>query len=93
MRANSDIEAAVCGSLQNFIGTDGTSGAANDNFNTYREADGLAGTIFMQSAGVDPDAAQWGTLALATPLIPPVKTGGGWRRFLFPPSRWRVRGG
>ncbi len=62
----SDIEAAVCGSLQNFIGADGTSGAPNNNFNTYREADGLAG-LFMQSAGVDPAAPQWGTLALATP--------------------------
>ena len=61
-----DIEAAVCGSLQNFIGADGTSGAPIDNFNSYREADGLAG-LFMQSAGVDPDAAQWGTLALTTP--------------------------
>ena len=58
---DADIEASVCGSLQNFIGADGNSGAANDNFNTFREADGLAG-LFMQSAGVDPDAAQWGTL-------------------------------
>lgn len=71
-----DIEAAVCGSLQNFIGADGTSGAPNDNFNTYREADGLAG-LFMQSAGVDPEAAQWGTLALTTPLPPSI-----------PPSGW-----
>lgn len=63
---DSDIEAAVCGSLQNFIGADGTSGAARDNFNSYREADGLTG-LFMQSAGVDPEAPQWGTLALATP--------------------------
>ena len=61
-----DIEAAVCGSLQNFIGADGTDGAPNDNHNSYRESDGMAG-IFMKSAGVDPDAPQWGTLALATP--------------------------
>ncbi len=61
-----DIEAAVCGSLQNFIGADGTSGVAKDNYTTYREAEGLAG-LFMQSAGVDPEAAQWGTLALTTP--------------------------
>ena len=61
-----DIEAAVCGSLQNFIGADGTSGAAKDNYISYREADGLAG-LFMQSAGVDPEAPQWGTLALTTP--------------------------
>ena len=66
----SDVEAAVCGSLQNFVGADGTSGAPNDNHNTYREADGLAG-LYMQSAGVDPDAAQWGTLALTTPWQPP----------------------
>ena len=64
---DADIEAAVCGSLRNFIGTDGTNGAPRGNVNSYREADGLAG-IVMESAGVDPDAPQWGTLALATPL-------------------------
>jgi len=63
--SDADIEAAVCGSLQNFIGADGTSGAAKDNHNSYREADGLAG-IFMQSAGVDRDTPQWGSLALTT---------------------------
>ena len=65
---DADIEAAVCGSLNNFIGQDGTSGAPNDNVNSYREADGLAG-LFMESQGVDPDTPQWGTLALAT-LLP-----------------------
>ena len=63
---DSDIQAALCGSLQNFIGADGTSGAAKANSNTYREQDGLAG-IFMSSDGVNPDAPQWGTLALTTP--------------------------
>ncbi|MCY4248281.1 MAG: GH116 family glycosyl-hydrolase, partial [Chloroflexi bacterium] len=62
-----DIEAAVCGSLRNFIGTDGSSGAPKSNINHYREADGLAG-LFMESIGVAPDAPQWGTLALAAPL-------------------------
>ena len=61
-----DIEAAVCGSLQNFIGTDGTSGECRQNVNSYREQDGLAG-IFMASEGVDTDAAQWGNVALTTP--------------------------
>ena len=65
--SESEIEAAVCGSLNNFIGADGTSGAPKDDHNAYREADGLAG-IFMESAGVSPDAPQWGTLALSTPL-------------------------
>ena len=64
--SDADIEAAVCGSLNNFIGADGTSGAPKDNRNSYREADSLAG-IFMESAGVDRDAPQWGTLALTTP--------------------------
>ncbi len=64
--SDSDIEAAVCGSLQNFIGTDGNSGACKDNVNSYREQDGLAG-IFMRSDGVDRESAQWGTLALTTP--------------------------
>ena len=64
--SDSDIEAAVCGSLQNFIGADGTTGEPKDNVNTYREDDGLAG-LFMQSTGVDPNAPQWGTLALTTP--------------------------
>ena len=63
---DADVAAAVCGSLQNFIGADGTSGQPRDNFNTYRETDGLAG-LYMQSNGVDKDAPQWGTLALTTP--------------------------
>jgi uncharacterized protein (DUF608 family) len=63
--SDSDIEAAVCGSLQNFIGSDGSHGAPKDNVNSYRTADGLAG-IFMRSAGVDAEAPQWGTLALST---------------------------
>ena len=68
---DADIEAAVCGSLQNFIGSDGTNGEPRDNYNSYREADGLAG-LYMQSNGVDPEAAQWGTLALTTPLPPSI---------------------
>ena len=62
-----DIAASVCGSLQNFIGTDGAVGAPRGNVNTYREADGLAG-VFMESQGVSADAPQAGTLALTTPL-------------------------
>ncbi|MCY4020818.1 MAG: GH116 family glycosyl-hydrolase [Chloroflexi bacterium] len=65
--SDASIEAAVCGSLQNFIGTDGSSGACTNNVNSYRERDGLAG-IFMRSDGVDRESAQWGTLALTTPL-------------------------
>ena len=71
-----DIDASVCGNLQNFIGADGSGGAPKDNINTYREADGLAG-IFMESRGVDRDAPQWGTLALCTLLPPSAPNGSG----------------
>ncbi len=79
---DSDIEAAICGSLQNFIGADGTSGAARENFNSYREADGLAG-LFMQSAGVDPQAPQWGTLALTTPQRAGITHRSAWANYTW----------
>ena len=63
---NQDIDIAVCGSLQNFIGKDGTDGECKQNINSYRNQDNLSG-IFMQSDGVVNDAPQWGTLALVTP--------------------------
>ena len=75
--SDDDIEAAVCGSLQNFIGSDGNSGEPRDNFNTYREADGLAG-LLMRSDGVDPEAAQWGTLALTTPQASGISYRSAW---------------
>ncbi|MEZ4671883.1 MAG: GH116 family glycosyl-hydrolase [Anaerolineae bacterium] len=59
------VSAAIAGSLQNFIGADGTRGKAQGNFNTYREEDGLRG-IYMQSNGLLADAEQFGTLALTT---------------------------
>ena len=59
------VEAAVCGNLQNFIGSDGTYGAPSKNVNHYRDQDGIRG-IFMQSEGVDPTSARYGTLALTT---------------------------
>ncbi len=58
------VSASVCGSLRNFVGTDGTRGAPKANRNEYRESDGLRG-VFMRSDGVSPDAEQWGTVALA----------------------------
>lgn len=64
-KTNQTVRASVCGSLQNFIGFDGTSGAARQNVNTFRNENGLRG-VFMRSDGVDPQAEQWGTLALAT---------------------------
>ena len=71
------MEVAVCGTLRNFIGMDGSkmrrdwkgdfipTGAKN-NVNTYRETDKLMG-IFMTSNGVERDDPAWGTIALTTP--------------------------
>lgn len=58
------VEAAVCGSLENFIGTDGSYGQPLNNVNEFRD-DGLRG-IFMRSGNLSPNSEQWGTVALAT---------------------------
>ncbi len=62
------VMASVCGSLQNFIGSDGTYGTPCRNFNEFRQGDGenpVQGIAFA-SAGVDSQAEQFGTMALAT---------------------------
>ena len=59
------VDVSVCGSLQNFIGADGTSNVSKQNINLFRRRDGLAG-VFLRSDGVPAGAEQWGTLALAT---------------------------
>ena len=64
-RTAKPVQASVCGSLLNFIGNDGKEGASADNVNGYREGSGFSG-LFMKSRGVEREAAQWGTMALAT---------------------------
>jgi uncharacterized protein (DUF608 family) len=59
------LSASVCGSVQNFIGTDGSLGSPKANKNSFRNDGGIRG-IFLQSEGVSRDAEQWGTLALTT---------------------------
>ncbi len=71
-----DLSAAVCGSLPNYIGMDGSqiqSGfagslaytGAKKNRNRFHQGAGLTG-IYLSSEGVDPAAEAWGTMALAT---------------------------
>ena len=55
------IDISVCGSIPNFIGSDGTAGAPSKNRNRFRQRKNLSG-IFMDSRGVDPQAAQWGSM-------------------------------
>ena len=64
-RTRRPVDAAVCGSVQNFIGSDGSNGKPSTNVNTFRKGGKLQG-IFMASEGVDPTAEQSGTMTLAT---------------------------
>ena len=68
--------AAVCGSLRNFIGKDGSRFTSNwkgdfipvgavRNRNEYRDTDGVRG-IYFYSEGVDAKDPAWGTMALVT---------------------------
>lgn len=58
------LAVSIAGVLENFIGNDGHRGKPDRNRNDLRDADGIAG-VFLHSEGVDPDAEQWGTMALA----------------------------
>ena len=62
------VFASVCGTVRNFIGTDGTNGSPSRNVNELRKTEGQPGVqgVFMRSEGVDPKAEQHGTIALAT---------------------------
>jgi uncharacterized protein (DUF608 family) len=71
------VHASVCGSLPNFIGTDGSNltqdwkGDSNAtgskaNRNEFRKGKEVQG-IFMFSEGVNPTSEAWGTMALSTP--------------------------
>lgn len=70
------LEVAVCGSIRNFIGKDGSKYTFNwkgdyvplgakKNKNTYKDADGLKG-IYFHSEGVQQDDPAYGTMALTT---------------------------
>ncbi|MCY3693936.1 MAG: GH116 family glycosyl-hydrolase [Chloroflexi bacterium] len=63
--SESELEASICGSLDNFIGTDGNRGQPDANRNRFRQGDGFQG-IYMDSEGVAPGSEQWGTMALVT---------------------------
>lgn len=54
---------SICGTMQNFIGEDGTKGKAAGNKNVFR-SDGSVNGVFFISEGVDKKADQWGNMAL-----------------------------
>jgi len=76
-KSDKTLTVSVCGSMENFIGNDGSRRKADwtsalipfgakKNRNEFRQDNGFQG-IFMTSEGVDPKAEQWGTIALTTP--------------------------
>ncbi len=70
------LSVSICGSLPNFIGRDGSAttqtwtgdliAAGGKNNKNHFRRDSQAQGIFMFSQGVDPEAEQWGTIALTT---------------------------
>lgn len=71
------LSAAICGTLPNIVGADGTFGAPNNNVNKFRKGGGLQG-IFMSTAGMAADCPQWGTMALSTDSDGEVSYREGW---------------
>jgi uncharacterized protein (DUF608 family) len=79
-KTNSELTVAVAGSLDNFIGMDGSQVEFNsfdrslnllgtkNNRNSFKQTKTLAG-IYMTSDSVDHDSNAWGTIALTTPMI------------------------
>jgi uncharacterized protein (DUF608 family) len=77
-KTNQPLTIAVAGSLDNFIGMDGSKVEFNSfnraiipqgtkyNRNIFKQSQGLAG-IYMLSDSVDPNSNAWGTMALTTP--------------------------
>lgn len=89
------VTAAVCATLPNFIGVDGSQTSkdwkgdrqatgAKGNVNVLRDGDGLHG-VFLSSTGVDPLHEAFGTIALAT-----TATTGISRRTSWVAPRWGV---
>lgn len=64
--ADKAIYFGICGTMQNFIGEDGSHGNAVKNKNTHLIKDGLNGILFT-SDGVDKNSDQWGEMALVSP--------------------------
>lgn len=73
-QTDAPVSASVCGSLENFVGADGTTtlpGRKNANeFRAMNNGKGELAGVFLHSHGVDPQAETWGTLALAAIGVP-----------------------
>ncbi len=77
-----EITFTVCGSMQNFIGEDGSQGKAKGNKNSIIQDKGIS-AILMESDGVDRNAEQWGNMTLAS-----TSEGSTSYRTAWLPERW-----
>jgi non-lysosomal glucosylceramidase len=62
---NQDITFSICGTLQNYIGEDGSEGKAAGNNNLFRTDAGFRGILLMPGK-TDKKADQWGEIALVS---------------------------
>ena len=88
--AAAPLRVAVCGTIANIVGYDGTFGAPAGNCNEYRERGGGAPLrgILLSSAGVAAAAEQAGTIALATDAAGELTWRTAW---LDEPAPWPLR--
>lgn len=57
------IPFTICGTMQNFIGEDGSQGKAVGNRNTFRDEKGISGINFI-SGSSEKNADQWGDISM-----------------------------
>lgn len=63
--SNKEVSFSICGTMQNFIGEDGTVKKAGNNTNTFRKKNQFSG-IFFSSEMEDKTIDQWGEMAMVT---------------------------
>ncbi len=78
-KMDTPLDISVCGTIPNFIGHDGTEGTSKGNQNRFRASDSFHG-LYMTSKDVDRTAAQWGTIALATPSGTGISMRTAWKK-------------
>jgi uncharacterized protein (DUF608 family) len=82
------LQASVCGTLPNFIGSDGSTlsrdwkgdlqiTGPSRNRNEFRRGSAVSG-LFLSSAGVNPASEAWGTVALTVPAGRPLSFRTAW---------------
>lgn len=92
------VEAAVCGSLQNLVGSAGSANSVNGahfqtrdmggkKVNRYKDSGGLRG-IVMSNQGLAKEAATWGTVALTSTTPGKVSYRTGWTSSTWNHHRW-----